>query len=276
MKKWIILSICLLLFMTFGRTFIINKMAFFPEKTNGVLSADQLPEGVIEQEIPTLDGLKISSLYIKNASSKDLVIYFHGNAGNIYSRIDDLKVLSSLGVNVLGVSYRGYGKSQGTPAEKGIYLDGKSALQFAHKTLGFSDKYIFIMGRSIGTTVAINTAMNQNIAGVILVSPLTNGKEMAKLGPLKWLSFLTGEIFNNIEKANQIKAPTLVIHGTADPVIPFSMGEEIFNKITTQKSFLKLTNAGHNNLSSPQYASVYWGAIATFLKENDTKTNPEK
>ena len=276
MKKWSLIFAGSLLFTNLGCTSIINKMAFHPDTTTGILSTNQLPSGVVEKEISTSDGLKISSLYIKNATSKDLIIYFHGNAGNIYSRLPDLKKLSSLGINVLGVSYRGYGKSPGSPSEKGVYLDGKAALQFARSTLGFSDKHIFIMGRSIGTTVAINTAMNQHIKGLILVSPLTSGKEMAKLGPLKWVSFLTREIFNNIEKANQIKAPTLVIHGTADPVIPFSMGEEIFNKITTKKSFLKIDGAAHNNLSSPRYARFYWGAIATFLKENALPTNPQK
>ena len=276
MKKWGLIFVGSFLFTSLGCTSIINKMAFHPNTTTGLLSTNQLPSGVVEKEIPTSDGLKLSSLYIKNTSSTDLVIYFHGNAGNIYSRLPDLKVLSSLGVNVLGVSYRGYGKSPGSPSEKGVYLDGKAALQFARSTLGFSDKHIFIMGRSIGTTVAINTAINQHIRGLILVSPLTSGKEMAKLGPLNWLSFLTGEFFNNIGKADQIKAPTLVIHGTADPVIPFSMGEAIFNKITAPKSFLKIDGAAHNDLSSPRYARFYWGAITAFLKENHTKTKPKK
>ena len=244
---------------------VINMLAFHPDNVN-VIKKNSLPQGIKEFVVLTEDGVKITNLYLPAANSDKVLIYFHGNAGNIYHRIPGLIQLQKSGLNVVGVSYRGYGKSEGDPDEDGIYQDGKAIFRYVSKELGFSDKNIVIFGRSIGTTVAINTAQYKQIAGLILVSPLTSGKDQAKASGLGLISSLAGNSFDNINKIKNIEAPVLVIHGTKDRVIPYSMGKEIFAAAKSRKKFIKIEGAGHNNLQDA-YSQEYWSPIFSFLKQ---------
>jgi len=250
----------------YGCKFIVNQMAFYPDSTN-VLSQNSLPPGVEEFFTDTEDHLKIQGLYLPLASSDKILIYFHGNAGNIYNRIPDLIQLQKSGVNVIGAGYRGYGKSEGSPSEEGIYRDGNAVFKYATEELGFSQNNIIIFGRSIGTATALKVSNNRNIRSLILITPLTSGKAHAKATGLGVLSSLAGNAFNNLSKIKNIKAPLLVIHGTSDRVIPFSMGKEIFDAAKTKKKFVKIEGAGHNNLQST-YRSAYWPPIIDFINEH--------
>jgi fermentation-respiration switch protein FrsA (DUF1100 family) len=244
---------------------LINMMAFHPDNKN-VLPLDQIPSNVKEIFIETEDKIKIQSYFIPHPASDKILIYFHGNAGNICHRLPDLLQISSFGINVLGAGYRGYGKSEGKPSEKGIYLDGKAALNYSTQRLGFPLNNVIILGRSIGTTVAINTSQYLNIGGLILVTPLTSGKNHAKASGLGFVSSLAGNSFNNIEKIVNVSCPVLIIHGTHDNVIPFKMGKQIFNKSKTEKQFVKIEGADHNNLST-DYKERYWPPIFEFMRQ---------
>ncbi len=248
-----------------GCQFIINQLAFHPDRSDPFANSG-LPAGIEERFVRTQDGVRIQLLYLPPADSGHLLIYFHGNAGNIYHRIPDLQRLHRLGVGVIGVSYRGYGKSDGSPSEEGIYRDGEAALNHALEVLGVPQRNIILLGRSIGTTVAVNTARNRTIGGLILVSPLTSGKAHARAMGLGFLSPLAGSAFDNRSKMAQITAPLLVIHGTADRVIPFSMGRQLFEHARSQKRFVALTGAGHNNLQA-DFGPAYWSAIADFIRQ---------
>ncbi len=243
---------------------VINAIAFHPD-TKNVIPVDKLPQNVQEVFINTTDNIKIQSYFIPNKTSEKLIIYFHGNAGNIGHRLYDLKQLNSFSYNVLGVGYRGYGKSQGKPSEAGIYIDGKSALKYATDSLGFKLNNIYVFGRSIGTTVAINTSQNITLKGLILVSPLTSGKAQARTTGLRPFASLAGNSFNNINKIKNITCPLLVIHGTQDNIIPFSMGKSIFDEAESKKELITISGGNHNNLST-KYAKEYWAAVYNFLK----------
>ena len=252
----------------FGCKPVINEFAFHPD-TENVISASKLPDEIQEITISTADKVSITSLYLPSTKSDKLLIYFHGNAGNIYHRIPSLLQLHQFGINVIGVSYRGYGKSEGEPSEEGVYLDGKAVFRYAVEQLAFPKENIIILGRSIGTTVAINTAQNKQIGGVILITPLTNGKEQAEAAGLGAISLLAGSSFDNITKIGNIKSPLLVIHGTNDQVIPFSMGKEIFDRAKVKKKFVKIEGANHNNLHD-DYGKKYWLPIIRFIKNVST------
>ena len=164
---------------------IINEFAFHPDNEN-VIPVNKLPNEIKELIIITTDKVQITSLYLASTESDKLLIYFHGNAGNIYHRLPSLLQLHQFGISVIGVSYRGYGKSDGEPSEEGIYLDGQAIFQYAVEYMGFSKENIILFGRSIGTTVAINTAQNKNIRGVILVTPLMARAFAVFIYPLYW------------------------------------------------------------------------------------------
>ena len=241
---------------------LINAFAFHPDNTN-VLQASQLPKGVEELRVLTEDNVMLTTLYLRSPNADKLVIFFHGNAGNIYGRLADLQMIHGSGVSVIGVSYRGYGRSEGRPSEEGVYLDGKAVFQYAVDTLGYKKKDIIILGRSIGTTVAINTAQYQYIGGLILVTPLTTGKAQAKRGILRLVSPLAGRSFDNLSKVDHIRTRLLVVHGTADETIPFEMGKTIYRAAPVKKEFVKIDGAGHNNLTD--FGLAYWGPILDFI-----------
>ncbi len=266
-RTWLILIA--LLFISAGCKPIVNYFSFHPNKSN-FITTENLPAAVKEITITTEDKVKITSLYLLSAGSEKLLIYFHGNAGNIYHRMQSLLHLQKTGFNIIGVSYRGYGKSEGSPSEAGIYLDGKAVYQHAIEQLGFSAENIIILGRSIGSAVAIDLAQNKQLHGLILVSPLSNGKEQAEASGLGLISTLAGDAFDNLTKIDNLNSPLLVIHGTKDHVVPFSMGEAIFSRAKTEKRFIKIDGAGHNNLQNG-YSKEYWMPILKFMNGGVTE-----
>ena len=254
-------------FILSGCDAVVNHFAFYPDNVN-VIPADQLPDGIEEFSVTTEDHIKISSLYLPLANAKMILIYFHGNAGNIYQRIPGLIQLRESGVSVVGVSYRGYGNSDGTPSEAGIYQDGDAIYRYVTEELGYPESNIIILGRSIGATVALNIAQHKAIAGLILVTPLTTGKALAEASGLGAISPMAGNSFDNVTRIKHVKVPLLVVHGTADWVVPFSMGKELFDSARTVKQFVKIEGAGHNNLQG-RYGPAYWPPIIDFIKTLD-------
>lgn len=247
-----------------GCSAIVNQFAFYPD-TKTFIPVEKLPPGVDEIFITTGDQIRLQAYYVKNPADDRLLIFFHGNAGNICHRLPDIIHLKNCGINVLAISYRGYGKSGGSPSEKGIYLDGEAAVDYAVHTLGYPLNQIMIFGRSIGTTVAVHISQHKDIAGLILISPLTSARDHAKAQGLGLFSFLVGNAFDSLSKMQNIQCPLMVIHGTNDEILPFSMGRKIFDQAMVEKFFVAVNGAGHNNLSQVA-PEKFWGALASFIR----------
>jgi fermentation-respiration switch protein FrsA (DUF1100 family) len=267
MKIKYAIYICLMFLI--GCEAIVNRMAFFSTVTKSV-AVENIPAGVKEIYIVTEDKVRLQCFLVSNSSSKNIVIYFHGNAGNIYDRIPELIALAKTGLNVLGVGYRGYGKSTGKPSEKGIYKDGVASLKYVMETLGYSPDKIFICGRSLGTVVALNISMKKKLAGIILVTPMTSGKEMARSHGFGPLAMLAGDAFNNLKKCPDIISPVLIIHGDKDEVVPWAMGEQIFESLQVSKKIVTIRGGFHNDLEflNPE---LYWNSIKEFVQMHGGK-----
>ena len=251
--------------------FLINKMAFFPDRFD-IPPVDRLPEGVAQVRIPTSDGQQLQCYWIPRSDSRRVLIYFHGNAGNISHRLPDLLNLARMNLNVLGVGYRGYGTSTGTPSEEGIYRDGQAALHHIIEKKGFDRGQIYLLGRSIGSTVAVEIAQKMALAGVILVTPLTTAKAVAKANGLGIFSSLAGDAFNNSRKISELRAPLLIIHGTRDEIIPFRLGRQLFDQAVVPKEFVAIEGAGHNDINLAA-AGRYWKAIEKWVNTDLKKLN---
>lgn len=249
-----------------GCRWFVNLYAFHPDR-HDVPAADDLPGGVKEVFLPTSDGETLQCYWVEGKNAKQTLIYFHGNAGNISHRIPDLLMLAEVGPNVLGVGYRGYGKSSGKPSEKGIYMDGRAALDHVKRAHGFSPDQVILMGRSIGSTVAVDLARNEVYAGLILVTPMTTGKAMGKYHGFGLLSALAGDAFNNQAKIGDIRSPLLIIHGTTDNIVPHVMGEQLHARAPEPKSLVTVQGAGHNDISIGGVGGVniYWKAIRQWI-----------
>ena len=244
---------------------IVEQLAFLPEK-----ASDYPPTNLVDTQEVWLnaeDGVAIHSFYLAQYDSEQVILFFHGNAGNAYSRLPHAEILRNMGFNVLVVDYHGYGKSQGTPSEKGLYLDAKAAYQYAQNELGFAPDKIYLYGRSIGSTAVIDLASQHKVAGSILVAPLSSGRAMAKQMGLGWLDWLVDDVFDNLDKAKTIQSPILILHGSQDRVVPIDQGKDLFDAVASaDKQFIIINDAGHNNISDSKHVD-FWLTIEKFLAQ---------
>ena len=181
-------------------------------------------------------GIKLKAwLHEKDLINKKTIIFFHGNAGNLRNRNYKLNELSKFDVNFLIVAYRGFSGNQGKPSELGLYEDARSTLDWL-KIKGVKEKNLILYGESLGTAVAIETAQNKDLAGIILESPFTSMVELAqKYYPVLPVKFLLKDKYETIKKLPNINSPLLVLHGKLDDIVPFSMGKKLFEKANEPK-----------------------------------------
>lgn len=240
-----------------------NKFAFYPDQKSEIDSAE-LPSYIKKHTFSTQDGKVLESFMFKHTepSKKKTILYFHGNAGNLYHRFGYCQTLWKMGYNVFIISCRGYAQSTGSPTEKGIYIDGESAYQYLINTIGLKSSDIIILGRSIGSTVAIHTAMEKDIFGVILITPLSSGYDMAKQ-MVPSVASIAKKSFENHKKINDINGKILIIHGTDDEVTPFYMGQQLYDEFDGEKEFITIKGGRHNDLQDVD-SVMFWGAIDKF------------
>jgi fermentation-respiration switch protein FrsA (DUF1100 family) len=149
-------------------TFIVNKASFFPNRRD-IVTTEHLPENVSLIRFKTSDKKIIEALYYYNDLNKKVILYFHGNAGNMYDRMPECKKMFNFGYNVFIVSYRGFSKSEGRPSEKGVYTDAESALAYLLNTCNYPVENVYVLERSLGTAVAVDLCQNKNIKKLVLV-----------------------------------------------------------------------------------------------------------
>ena len=158
------------------------------------------------------------------------------------------------------VTYRGYSGNPGNPNEEGLLQDGRAALRFLQQQ-NVSDSCIVLYGESIGTAIAIQMATEYRVGALILQSPFPSLNDIGQfhypLFPIKWL--ITDK-FNSLESASQIHAPTLVLYGKMDDIIPPRFSIRLFEALPAPKQLQGLSNIGHNDLFTPSFA-------ISFIKE---------
>ena len=255
-----------------GFNWLVNFFAFHPEPGNFV-DPRHIDPAIQEIHFKTTDGVQLQGFYIPCSGCTRVVLFLHGNAGNASMRLPEAVQLAQLNTNVFLLSYRGYGKSEGNPSEAGVYLDGQSALRYLQEDLGFSLDRIMILGRSLGSAVAIELAQHQSPAGLILVSPFSSGRDLADAVGLSWLAWVTGQPFNSIDKIQNIATPVLFIHGTDDQIVPEQLGRKLFDSCPSPKEWKSVSGADHNNLVQVA-GQPYWNWIEHFLNSYISSESP--
>lgn len=216
----------------------------------------------------TPDGEKLHGWFFPQAGEYPVLLFFHGNAGNISHRLDNVKLLLGLKVQVFIFDYRGYGKSSGKPSERGLYRDGMAALDYLVKLRHFPPEKIILFGRSLGAAIALEVASKSNVRSIILESAFTSTREMAKnMFLFNLFYYFIPANYNNLKKIPQITVPKLIVHGEADDLVPFSMGQKLFKAARAPKYFLPLEEAGHND-TYEMGGARYFQAFATFVEDS--------
>ncbi len=226
---------------------IENFFVFHPE-THLDMLPDQLNLTFDSVSFEARDGTKLHGWFFPLPGSSPVILFCHGNAGNISHRLDNIRKLLEYGFQVFIYDYRGFGKSQGRPSRKGIYLDGLAAYDYLRNHLGIPSDRIVLFGRSLGAAVATEIAMKRKARRLVLESAFTSTRGMAKTMTLfALLSPFLPAHYNNLKKIQHITTPKLVIHGDMDEIIPFKMGKRLFQKAKGPKNFYPIKGAGHNN-----------------------------
>jgi len=217
-----------------------------------------------EISFKTSDEIILNGWFIPDKEAKDTVLFFHGNGGNISHRLEKIAILHNLGLNVFIFDYRGYGKSQGSPSEKGLYRDGEAAYGYLIKQCGIPPNNIILYGESLGGAVAIDLAKDNKVKALITEDLFSSIKEMVKIIYPFFPHFILQSRFDSISKIKDIEVPKLIIHSVDDEIIPFCLGEKLFQQAAPPKEFLKI-RGGHNTAFIDS-EEVYKSGIRSFLQ----------
>jgi len=194
----------------------------------------------------TRDRITLNGWLFKNPKAVSTLIFAHGNAGNMSDRLFKIKFFHGLGLNVFIFDYRGYGKSEGKPSEAGVYLDAQGAYDYLQARGDIDMKHIILYGASLGGAVVIDLAVHRHVALLVVESSFTNARDMANVFyPFVPLIFLSLK-FNSIEKVRGLTVPKLFIHSPEDQVVPYWIGQKLFDAANEPKEFLKI-HGGHND-----------------------------
>ena len=176
-------------------------------------------------------------------------LWFHGNGGNLGTRVGQLeRAHRLLGVHQFIFDYRGYGNSEGSPSERGTYLDARAALHYIRQRPDLDSGRIVYFGHSLGAAVAVELAVSHPPAGLALIAPFSSIRDMAKLAlPLPFVGWVVRNHYNSLSLIPEVHAPLLILHGEMDEIVPHSQGLKLFDAANQPKRFVTLPDASHNN-----------------------------
>ena len=245
---------------------LLNYFLFFPQASFEVFPGNfGLPFEDVYFE--TEDGRRLHGWFFPSKVDSPVILFCHGNAGNISHRLENVRFLVDRNLSVFIFDYRGYGKSDGKPSVPGIYHDGLAAYDYLRREKQIHPEQIIPFGRSLGGAVALEIAWRRKVSAVIIESAFTSTKEMARTIPLFHLfAPLVPAHLDNLKKIRLIEAPVLIVHGEQDKVVPFTMGEELFHAAGEPKYFYPLPTAGHND-TFVVGGAPYFARIARFSEE---------
>lgn len=227
-------------------------------------------------QITTKDNINLNTWFVpakdNDQIGKGVILFCHGNGGNISNRISYLPIFKELGLATFLFDYRGYGKSEGKPSEEGTYNDVEAAWQYLTQERKISPKNIIVYGESLGGAIAsyiAQTTVQQNpkntAGGLILASTFTSISDRAsELYPFLPIRLLSRFSYNSIERLPTIKIPVLIIHSTDDEIIPFHHGDRNFQAANEPKTLVKLS--GDHNGGFLDSIETYRNGLNVFIQ----------
>lgn len=210
-----------------------------------------IPDGQLVSVV-TADGVTLRGWYLppnplpSEGTSSPGLIWFYGNMETVGGIAPILRDFRPPGVGMLALDYRGYGQSDGTITEQGVYRDAEAAWAYLTAQPGIDDRRIAVYGRSIGSAVATHLATQRPVRAVVLESPFSSGRAMAREHYAMLPQFLVRLDLDNLERAARITAPLLVFHGSDDRIAPVAMGREVA-EAGRAEAFVVFEGAGHND-----------------------------
>jgi fermentation-respiration switch protein FrsA (DUF1100 family) len=208
--------------------------------------------------LKTDDGENLLAWSFPPAPERPLILYFHGNAGGLDLRAERFHAIAKAGMGLLAIEYRGYASSTGSPSERGLKLDGEAAYAAAIAS-GVAPERIVPLGESLGSGIAIALAARHKIGALVLDSPYSSIADVA--AATYWfvpVRALLRDPFRNDLLIGSVKAPTLIVHGTKDGVVPIRFGEKLFALANPPKEFWRVEGAAHLAMGERLAETLNW------------------
>ena len=236
-----------------------RSLMYFPEKVHTTPAAAGLPQAE-EVTLTTTDGAHPTVWYVAPRDNKPVIVYFHGNGGALRYRVERFRKLTGAGIGLIALEYRGYGGNAGSPTERGLIADGDAAYAFA--AARYPVRQIVVWGESLGSGVATAVAAEKPVGRVILEAPFTSTEAIA--AERYWfipVSLLMKDQFHSDRRIHKVTAPLMIMHGVHDKVVPYAMGEALFELANKPKHIVRFLDGGHEDLD----ANGALDAVARFL-----------
>ncbi|WP_422080273.1 alpha/beta hydrolase [Ulvibacterium sp.] len=249
LKKAGILLGVLYLGLTLLAYFFQERLIFFPSAMPMEHTYD-FCQSFDEFFLETDDGAKLNAVHIKNGSEKGVVLYFHGNSGNISNLYHVANRISDKGYDAIFVDYRTYGKSTGALSEEALNKDAQ--LFYEYTLQHYEENDIIVYGRSFGTGIASRLAAKNNPCRLILESPFYSAVDLGKHRfPFLPVSLLSRYRFPSHEYLKEVNCPIFIFHGTEDAVIPYDSAKRLYESIPgSAKQLFTIEGGRHNYLQS--------------------------
>jgi fermentation-respiration switch protein FrsA (DUF1100 family) len=221
-------------------------IVFFPDSE---MVGDPSDVGLAYEDVwfDAVDGIKLHGWWVP-AAEAPVLVWFHGNGGNISHRLENIQLLHDLvGVQIFIFDYREYGRSAGRISREGTFLDAAAAYRFVTETKGVPAADVVLFGRSLGTALATDLAIHHPCRALILESAFTNSSDMAKMLAPFLFDWRPKVPYDNLGKIDKVTVPVFVIHGTDDEIIPVDMGRRVFAAAHEPKELYLIPGAHHND-----------------------------
>lgn len=248
-----------------------NRLIFFPDRR---LTETPANHGVSFEEVHATasDGVRLHGWWVPAAPRSDgeppvprvPLLFMHGNAGNISDRAENAALLAKLGLDVLLFDYRGYGLSEGSPTEQGLYLDAQAMLDFLCTKAGVDSSGVILFGRSLGAAVATDLATRRAPLALVVESGFCSVKDLAReMFPYSLFTPFLPRHFDNLTKFRSLACPVLVIHGRDDEIIPFGHGQRLYAAARGPRRFFD--KGGSHNMFFGTDHPAYWRCWREFV-----------
>ena len=261
------ISICLFCYASICAYLYISQrnLIYVPEKE--IESPENYGLHHVHQiTLTTEDNLRITAWYAKAEDNNPTIIYLHGNAGNLGDRAEKITHFTNTGMGLLAVSYRGYGRSEGSPSEQGLYKDARAAIKYLIQQ-GIKISDIILYGESLGSGVAVQMATEYQVKAIVLEAPYTSiSNRASELYPYIPVKLLLKDTFNSIDKIDNTQAATLIFHGYLDEVMPIEHGKKMLHQANEPKEAHFFKNIGHTDFDLKEITQIMQKFIISLKK----------
>ena len=272
--KGVALLAVLALVVHFGTQTIQQRLLYFPDTRRTTPDEAELPD-VEERELVMRDGHRVMTWWGEAKPGRPTLLYFHGNGGSLATRSERIRKYMAHGYGIVMMTYRGFGGSTGVPSESANVSDAKEVYE-ALRASGIPASEIVVYGESLGTGVAVQLAAEKEVAGLILDAPYTSIVDLAALHyphlPARWLMT---DRYETLRAAGGVKAPTLIVHGEADDIIPVEMSAQVAKALKGPVKVATFAGAGHSDhYMFGSYDAIYEWLARRFPSQSIRRADP--